>query len=162
MHERSGKTMKARNTRGPKEAAREPSTADGTGGGTRSRSKPIRARGPSTIYGGPSMYPLVGCPGWFTNAPPSHLQTDEDKFVIRWDLEPKSYYRQMTAIGPAFGANLGETPRFDNACDAQAVIDGFGMVAQVGSVVETVHGRLYYLNQHAEDAKRRCTTKVPR
>jgi transposase InsO family protein len=28
------------------------------------------------------MYPLAGCPGWFTNATPPHLQTDEDQFVV--------------------------------------------------------------------------------
>lgn len=149
--------MKTHNTRGLMEVAKERSMAKGSGGGNRSTGKPRRSRGISTIYGGPNMYPLTG--GWFTNATPPHLQTDEDKFVIRWDLEPKSYYRQMTAIGPAFGATLTETPRFDNARDAQNVIDGFGMVAEVGSVVETVHGRLHYLNLHAEDAKRRGATK---
>lgn len=154
--------MKTHNTRSLKEAAKERSMVSGTGGGNRSKRKPCRTKGTSTIYGGPNMYPLAGCPGWFTNATPPHLQTDEDKFVIRWDLEPKSYYRQMTAIGPAFGATLTETPRFDNALDAQAVIDRFGMVAEVGSMVETVHGRLHYLNLHAEDAKRRDAMKVPR
>jgi hypothetical protein len=154
--------VKTHNTRGLKNVAKDRSMVSGTGGGNRSKSKPHRTKGSSTIYGGPNMYPLAGCSGQFTNATPPHLQTDEDKYVIRWDLAPKSYYRQMTAIGPAFGAALSETPRFDNARDAQAVIDGFGMVAEVGSVVETVHGRLHYLNQHAEDAKRRVATKVPR
>lgn len=142
--------MKTHNTRGLMEVAKERSMVTGTGGGNRSKRKPHKTKRTSTIYGG------------FTSATPSHLQTDEDKFVIRWDLEPKSYYRQMTAIGPAFGATLAETPRFDNARDAQAVIDGFGMVAEVGSVVETVHGRLHYLNQHAEGAKPRAATKVAR
>lgn len=128
----------------------------GTGGGNRSAGKRRRTRGTSTIYGGANMYPLDGCPGWFTNAPPPHLRTDDDKYVILWNLEPKSYYRQMTAIGPAFGATLAETPRFDTAREAQDVIDGFSMVAEVGSVVETVHGRLHYLNLHAEDERRRA------
>jgi hypothetical protein len=151
----SASKEKTHNTRGLKEVAKARSMISGTGGGNRSKSKPRRTKGSSTIYGGPNMYPLVGCPGWFTNATPPHLQTDENKYVIRWDLDPKSYYRQMTAIGPAFGATLAETPRFGNAHGAQVVIDGFGMVAKVGSVVETVLGRLHYLNQQAEDTKRR-------
>ncbi len=153
--------MKTHNTRGLMAVAKERSTVKGSGGGNRSASKPRRSRGLSTSYGGPNMYPLAGCPGWFTNATPPHLQTDEDKFVIRWDLDPKSYYHQMTMIGPAFGATLAETPRFDNARDAQAVIDGFGMVAEVGSAVEMVYGRLHYLNLHAEDAKRRGAKSLP-
>ena len=136
--------MKTHNTRGLKEASKERSMVSGTGGGNRSKGKPRRIRGTSTIYGGPNMYPLVGCPGWFTNSPPPHLQTDEDKFVIRWNLEPKSYFRQMTGIGPAFGVSLAETPRFDSALEAQRVIDRFPMVAEVGSEVETVRGRLSY------------------
>lgn len=132
------------NTRGLMEAAKEKSMTKGTGGGNRSRHEPRRrrSRGISTVYGGPNMYPLEGCPGWFTSATPPNLQTDDDKFVIRWDLEPKSYFRQMTAIGPAFGATLAETPRFDSAREAQAQIDLFPMVAEVGSVVETVRGRV--------------------
>lgn len=122
---------------------------------TRNTRRPRRVKGSSTIYGGPNMYPLAGCPGWFTNATPPHLQSDADKYVIRWNLEPKSYFRQMTSIGPAFGATLAETPRFDTEREAQNVIDGFSMVAEVGSEVETVHGRLHYLNLHAEDEKRR-------
>lgn len=133
---------KRHNTRGLKEHAKERSMVSGTGGGNRSTRKPRRTKGTSTIYGGPGMYPLAGCPGWFTNATPPHLQTDVDKYVICWDLEPKSYFRQMTGIGPAFGASLLETPRFDSEREAQQVIDGFPMVAEVGSVVETVPGRL--------------------
>jgi hypothetical protein len=75
---------------------------------------------------------------------PPHLQVDEDQVVIRWDLDPKSYFRQMTAIGPAFGATLAETPRFDDARAAQIMVDSFGMVAEVGSVLEVVHGRLHH------------------
>ena len=87
------------------------------------------------------MYPLEGCPGWFTNQAPPHLLTDEDKHVIRWDLKPKSYFRQLTAIGPAFGATLAETPRFDSVREAQDMIDRFGIIVEVGCEVETVRGR---------------------
>jgi len=144
--------MKTHNTRGLKKVAKERSMVNRTGGGNCSKSKPrrtkgtsSRTKGTSTIYDGPDMYPLAGCPKWFTNATPPHLQTDDDKYVIRWDLEPKSYFRQMTdigpAFGPAFGVSLAETPRFDSSLEAQRVIDGFPMVAEVGSKVETVRGR---------------------
>lgn len=102
----------------------------------------VSSPGWAPVYGGPNMYPVADRPGWFTSATPSHLQTDEDKYVIRWGLEPKSYFCRMTDIGPMFGVSLAETPRFDSVREAQRVIDGFSMVAEAGSEIETVRGRL--------------------
>lgn len=93
------------------------------------------------MYGGPGMYPLPGCPGWFTNQPPLGTARTADAYVIRYDVEPRSYFRQMTAIGPAFGANLAETPRFESVREANHMIDRFGLVAGVYAEVELLPGR---------------------
>jgi hypothetical protein len=125
------------------EVAKERSMASGTGGGHRARRGPRGTKKAPVVYGGPDMYPLARCPGWFTNATPPHLQSDVDQYVIRWDVEPKSYFKQLAVPGlPAFGASLAETPRFASPEEAQQTIDRFPVVAQVGCEVETVRGRL--------------------
>jgi hypothetical protein len=60
------------------------------------------------------------------------------KYVIRYDLNPKSYFRQMTGIGPAFGAPRAQSPRFDTAREAGDVIARFPIVASTCCEVEPV------------------------
>lgn len=60
------------------------------------------------------------------------------KYVIRYDMKPKSYFRMMTAIGPAFGATRDASPRFDTKREAGDVIAGFPMVAEVCCEIEAV------------------------
>lgn len=50
----------------------------------------------------------------------------------------KSYYRQNTGIGPAFGAQVDSTPRFSTKAEAQSVIDGFPLIAAMSCKVEGV------------------------
>lgn len=60
------------------------------------------------------------------------------KYIIRYDLAPKSYFRQMTGIGPAFGATREQSPRFDSEREAGNVIAGFPIVASVCCEIEVV------------------------
>lgn len=54
------------------------------------------------------------------------------KYVIKYSMKPNmSFYRQMTAIGPQFGAPEDESPTFASKLDAQKVIDTFPLVAAV-------------------------------
>lgn len=41
--------------------------------------------------------------------PAVNRQCAIDKYVICWDLEPKSYFREMAGIGPAFVARVERT-----------------------------------------------------
>lgn len=63
------------------------------------------------------------------------------EYVIRWNFKPKSYFHQMTAIGPAFGATLAETPRFSTEREANEMVLRFPTVAMVGAEVERVPAR---------------------
>lgn len=62
------------------------------------------------------------------------------EFVIRYDAKPKSYFRQMTGIGPQFGAKLLETPRFPTVQTAQTVINRFPFAAACSANVIAVKG----------------------
>ena len=73
-------------------------------------------------------------------APPANLR-DKDfmmKYVIRYNLNPKSYFRQMTGIGPAFGATREQSPRFDSKREAGDAIAKFPIVASTCCEVEPV------------------------
>lgn len=57
-------------------------------------------------------------------------------FVIKYVLgDPPSYFKQMTGIGPAYGADLAKTPRFSTAMEASDQIMQFPMMAAVGAEV---------------------------
>lgn len=125
-------TRKVKKTRRAKGARR----ADA---GAREAPKGQEKRAEVALYGGPGMYPLAGCPGWFTNQPPPHLRRDVVQYAIRRDLPPRSYLRQTTAaVGPVFGASLIDAARFGSRRDAQAALDRLSSVAQVGSAIEEI------------------------
>lgn len=60
------------------------------------------------------------------------------RYVIRYDMKPKSYYRQMTAIGPAFGATRDQSPRFDSEREAGDCLARFPAIAEVCCEIEMV------------------------
>jgi hypothetical protein len=57
-------------------------------------------------------------------------KTAEVEYVIRYDGTSKSYFSQMTGIGPAFGATLAKTPRYPTEDEARNVIRSFPWLAQ--------------------------------
>ena len=52
-------------------------------------------------------------------------------FIIQYAGTPKTYFKQLTRIGPRFGASILDTPKYKTEEEARAVVRTFPTVAQV-------------------------------
>ncbi|HET9893182.1 MAG TPA: hypothetical protein VFQ42_22080 [Mycobacterium sp.] len=56
------------------------------------------------------------------------------QYVIKWPLDPVSYFKQMTKIGPAFGATLDDARKFDSEREAGEAYARFRAGAVVAEI----------------------------